>query len=267
MKNIFKTLALALPLASTSLIASDTTDINALLADDETKLSVIRYFDGDADSNSSGTVQARIKAQKGDDTRRVALPVVGTLTDAGWQNNDDALTAHKTFIGNVEVGRDDFLRVAAPYNTDAVAYTVLPATQEPDAELTVGSTVTVNAVKKWERPDETTYSRVGEALFRLRLEETRTAVGGEFKILRGVRREVKARGFKSTMGDRHTIDNYHQTKVVRTTTKLAVESDEVIGEPTVAEYIALAHQGSYESWENESRRPQGDVPAGYKIGG
>ena len=121
MKNIFKTLALALPLASTSLMASTTGDhdFDGLLLQEGTKVSVVRYYDAE------DALQARVKAESADGTEKriKALPVEGALTDTGWQNDDEALTAKKTFIGNVEVGLDDFMRFPAPYNTDAVAYT------------------------------------------------------------------------------------------------------------------------------------------------
>ncbi len=265
MKKTLKQLSIILPLLSTVAVASSGVtsdgDLNAFLADDATTIKVIRFF------VEEGIVKARLKATKDDENRRISLPITGDLQDAGWDNNDDTQTATKLMKANLEVGRDDFLRDPAPHNNDNVAYIARDNTEVPDAELTVGSTVTVHSAENWERPDGTIYSRVGEALFRLRLEEAREAVPGEFKVLTRSWEYTKMRGFNTKRATRYAIQNYSQVRVIHTTTKLALESDTVIDEPTVAEYIALTLTGSYECDDNESGRSQGNIPDGYQIDG
>jgi len=254
MKKILYALGLAAPLLATTVNATEVTDF---FANEETTLNVVRYYDGEEGA------KARIKGTLEGVNRVVGFPVEGNLQDKGWQYNDDALNATALKMGNVDLGREDFVRVIGVYG-DPVGYTALDDTENLQGDLVPGATVPVNSVQHWLRPDNTTYSVVGDTLFRLRLEETKEGIGGEFKTLVRAWEEIKCRGLKSKKGTRHLIQNYSQQKVTQTTTKLAPYDDEVLN-TTVVEFIALTRTGAYESWSNEAGLAAGFLPQGYKI--
>lgn len=254
MKKILYALGLVTPLLTTSVNA---TDIDSFFVDEETAVKVVRYYDGEEG------VKARVKGILGEVSHIVAFGVEGRLEDAGWKNDDRAIEATPLKIGNVDIGKEDFMRSPAIYGSP-IPYTPLEDTEELQGDLTPGSIISAHTVQNWLRPDQTTYSIVGHALFRLRLEEDREVIGGEFKTLVKTWKTIKGRGFKSKKATRHLIQNYSQEKVTRTTTKLAVDEDEVL-ETSIVEFIALTKTRTYESWDNEANLSAGIVPAGYKV--
>jgi|GEM_PF-4661413 len=172
MKKMLYAIGLVAPLLATSVSASDV--VSDFFANEETALKVVRYYGGE-----EGT-KARVKGTLVDEHRVLSFDVEGKLKDAGWKINDSAFEATALKIGNLELGREDFVRLPGIHG-DPVAYTPLDDTEELQGELTPGSIVSVNHVQNWLRPDGTTHSIIGDALFRLRLDEEREVVGGEFK--------------------------------------------------------------------------------------
>lgn len=254
MKKILYAIGLVAPLLATSVSAS----VSDFFANEETTLKVVCYYDGEE------RVMARVKGTLLDENHIVAFKLESKLSYKSWENDDEALEATPTdAVGLVDVGQEKLLRMKAPYGP--ISYKALDDTEELQGDLTPESTVSVHTVQNWLRPDNTTYSIVGDVLFRLRLKEDREVVGGEFKTLVRAWEEIKCRGFKSKKATRHLIQNYSQEKVTLTTTKLMSDRDEVIGEPTVVEFIALTKTGSYESWSNEASLSAGVVPNGYKV--
>ncbi len=186
MKKILYALGLTAPLFAATVNATEVSDF---FANEGTTLKVIRYYDGGEGA------KARIKGTWGDENRIVGFNVEGNLQDKGLRYNDDALEATALKLGNVDLGRDDFVRLIGVYG-DPVGYTALDDTENLQGDLVPGATVPVNSVQNWLRPDNTTYSVVGDTLFRLRLEETKEGIGGEFKTLVRAWEEIKYRGFK-----------------------------------------------------------------------
>mgnify|MGYP003630854790 CR=1 FL=1 len=259
MEKILYILGLAVPLLATSVSASSLSEeARVFFADETAALTVIRY------SGEESSVRARLKGTLRDTSYIGNFDVDGKLEDKGWKNNDAALKATALKLGNVEVGRDDFVRLPGIYG-DPIDYAALDDTEELQGDLIPGVTVSVKAVQNWLRPDKTTYSIVGDTLFRLRLEETRENVGGEFKVLISAREEIKCRGLKSKKATRYNIQNHRQEKVTLTTKKLAADSEAELEEPTIVEFIALTQTGTYQSWDNEAGRAQGVVPEGYRV--
>lgn len=260
MKKILYAIGLVAPLLAPSVNASLSEEAGVFFADENTKLTVIRY------SGKEPSARARLKGNFGSISHIGNFDVEGKLEGKGWENNDAGLNATALRLGNVEVGRTDFVRIVGIYG-DAIDYTALDDTEELQGELMPGVTVSVRAVQNWLRPDKTTYSIVGDILFRLRLEETREAIGGAFKMLLSSQKKIKCRGLKSKKATRFNIQNYRQEKVTLTTTKLEFDSETKLEEPTIVEFIALTKTGTYQSWDNEAGRGQGAVPEGYKVVG
>ncbi|HBN23159.1 MAG TPA: hypothetical protein DD412_07975 [Holosporales bacterium] len=116
----------------------------------------------------------------GTEKRIVAFMLESKISHKSWKNDDEALEATSTdAVGLVDVGQENLLRMKAPYGP--ISYTPLDDTEERQGNLTPSSIVFVNHVRNWLRPDGTTHSIIGDALFRLRLDEEREVVGGEFK--------------------------------------------------------------------------------------
>ena len=255
MKKLLYALGLAAPLLATPVSATEVSDF---FANEPTTHKIVRYYDDD------GGGRARVKGELDDVILVIVFKIEGKLNDAGWNYDDNALKAIALKIGNVDVGREDFIRLKGIYG-DPIDYIPLPDTEELQGDLTPGETVAVKAVKNFLRPDKTTYSILGETLHRLSLDETQEVVGGEFKTLVRAWGEIKCHGFKSKKGTRHLIQNYSQKKVTQIIKKLHSIVDKEIDEPTIVEFIALTKTGTYESWDNEAGRSS--VPNGYKVVG